>query len=172
MKPSKIILVLAALLSLSGCSTLTRFSDGKASGYRQLEREECVPYARRVSGINLRGNAYTWWQAAEGKYARGNRPIPGSILVLAKTNKLRNGHLAVVAEQLGPREIDVTHTNWGDDWLSRRVTYETQRVQDVSQMNDWTSVRFWNVEKNTYGFPYAAYGFIYNRPEQHTDLTR
>lgn len=49
-KPSKIILVLAALLSLSGCSTLTHFSDGKASGYRQLEREECVPYSSTSMG--------------------------------------------------------------------------------------------------------------------------
>ena len=157
-------LVFVALL-VSGCSTLTHFSDGNASGYRQFSREECVPYARRISGINLRGDAYTWWGAAAGKYARGHTPENGSILVLAKTKKLKHGHLAVVTSQRGPREIDVSHTNWGNDWLSRRVTYESVRVQDASPNNDWSSVRFWNIETEMFGFPYPAYGFIYNRRE-------
>lgn len=151
-----------AMLVLSGCSTLTHFSNDKASGYRTFSREECVPYARRVSRIPLRGDAYTWWDAAAGKYVRGNVPQPGAVLVLSRTNKLRRGHLAVVTDIVNPREINVTHTNWGSDWFTRRVTYESVRVQDVSPANNWTSLRFWNNAEGVYGFPYPAQGFIYN----------
>jgi len=128
-----------------------------------VNRQECVPYARKVSGIQLRGNADTWWDKANGFYARGRYPAPGALLVLAKTNRLRSGHLAVVKQVLAPRDITVTHTNWGNDMLSRRIVYESMRVQDVSPMNDWSSVRFWNREENVFGFPYPVQGFIYNR---------
>ncbi len=157
--------LLPLFLLISGCAAVTHFSNPNASGYRKLEHEECVPYARRVSGIQLRGDAYTWWNKAAGIYARGQTPLPGAILVLSQTNKLRRGHLAVVTNILAPREINVTHTNWGNDWMSRRVTYETLRVQDVSPANNWSSVRFWNNEENVFGFPYPAQGFIYNRKE-------
>ncbi len=33
----------------------------------------CVPYARAVSGISLRGNAWTWWQGAKGGLSAGQR---------------------------------------------------------------------------------------------------
>lgn len=161
----KLRLFLTATLicaTLSGCSTLTRFDHGNAKGYRQWNREECVPYARRVSGINIHGDAWTWWNAAAGKYQRGNVPMPGAVLVLAKTGKLQHGHLAVVSDVLAPRDINVTHTNWGNDWVSRRVTYEAVRAQDMSPNNDWTQVRFWNDEVGKFGFAYPAYGFIYN----------
>lgn len=141
---------------------LTHFSNDKAAGYRQFSREECVPYARRMSGIQIRGDAYTWWDKAAGTYVRGQQPRPNAVLVLARSNRLRHGHLAVVTRQVAPREIDVTHRNWGNDWFSRRVTYEKLRVQDVSSSNNWTLVRMWNNEEGSYGSPYPAYGFIYN----------
>ena len=34
-------------------------------GHKPLQ---CVPYAREHSGIKLFGDAYTWWDQAEGKY--------------------------------------------------------------------------------------------------------
>lgn len=157
----RIISLIAMMLLLSGCGG-TRFSDRNASGYRQLEQEQCVPYARRVSGIPLRGDAWTWWDQAAGVYMRGSLPAPGAVLVLAKTNRLRSGHLAVVTELLGPRDINVTHANWGNDYMSRRIIYESMRAQDVSSANDWSSIRFWNREVDAFGFPYPAYGFIYN----------
>lgn len=156
----KIIACCFFTLLLGGCA-LTGFSDRNASGYRQLEREQCVPYARRVSGINLRGNANTWWGKAQNTYQRGRLPAPGALLVLTQTQRLPSGHLAVVKQLAGPREIIVTHTNWGDDFMSRRIVYEAMRVQDVSPMNDWSSVRFWNREVDAYGFPYPVQGFIY-----------
>ncbi len=33
----------------------------------------CVPYARAVSGIALRGNAWTWWGGARDLYAADRR---------------------------------------------------------------------------------------------------
>lgn len=162
---SRLAIICAVVLLLPACA-VTRFSDGNASGYRQMEREQCVPYARRASGIQIRGDAHTWWDKAAGVYARGRYPAPGAILVLSQTNRLRSGHLAVVTQLLGPRDINVTHTNWGDDWASRRIVYESMRAQDVSPANDWSSIRFWNREVDRFGSPYKAQGFIYNAPER------
>jgi hypothetical protein len=91
----------------------------------------------------------------------GRTPAPGSVLVLQRTPRMTHGHLAVVTQIINTREIDVTHSNWGSDWSTRRYVYERHRVQDVSRNNDWTMVRFWNYHANTFGFPYAANGFIY-----------
>jgi hypothetical protein len=162
----KSILCLAMILALPGCAAATHFSNQGASGYWQLHREECVPYARRVSGVQLYGDACTWWNQAEGVYARGHAPAPGAVLVLAKTSRLKSGHLAVVSKILGPRDITVTHTNWGDDWINRRITYQSARVHDISPGNDWSNVRFWSNEAHNYGAPYPAYGFIYNMRER------
>ncbi len=72
-----------------------------------------------------------------------------------------SGHVAVVKNVLGPRKINVTHSNWGDSRSSRHIIYESMLAEDVSDGNDWSEVRFWNDGKNILGFPYAAYGFIY-----------
>lgn len=164
----KTLLLVFAVLSLSGCA-VTRFSDENASGYRRLKHEECVPYARAVSGIPIRGNAWTWWDQAAGSYQRGSTPAPGAVMVLARTPRLRAGHLAVVKNLVGPRLIDVTHTNWGDDPISRRIVYESMRAEDVSPGGDWSAVRFWNREHDVFGFPYPVQGFIY--PVRETRVT-
>ncbi len=158
MRFKALTLVASACVLLSGCA----FSDANSDGYMKLKREECVPYARRVSDIQLYGDAHTWWNKAQGVYMRGNVPAPGAVLVLAKTSRLPRGHLAVVVDTIAPREIRVTHTNWGDDFMSRRLTYERVTIEDVSAANDWTSIRFWNHDHKAFGFPYKAYGFIYN----------
>lgn len=155
----KIRLLLPAIVSLlSACG----FSHPNAKGYYQLQKEQCVPYAREASGINLYGDAYTWWDSAENKYMRGHKPVPRSVLVLARTNRMTHGHLSVVKNIVNDRQINVTHTNWGNDWRTRRRVFESMRVEDVSPMNDWSSVKFWNFEENSFGFPYKAMGFIYN----------
>ena len=41
---------------------------------------ECVPFARAASGIQLYGDAWTWWTAADGKYERGTKPREGAVL--------------------------------------------------------------------------------------------
>lgn len=117
----------------------------------------CVPYARMVSGINLRGDAFTWWDGASGIYQRGASPAPGAVLVLAQTGRLRSGHVAVVRQVISSREILVDHANW----IRGHVT-NAQSVYDVSPANDWSMPRFYNSEAGSYGSVYPAYGFIYN----------
>ena len=38
------------------------------------------PSPGRKSGIEIIGNAWTWWDSASGVYQRGNAPEPGSVL--------------------------------------------------------------------------------------------
>ncbi len=124
---------------------------------------ECVPYARELSNIALRGNAWTWWQKAEGRYERGSVPKPGAVMVLSKTRRLRLGHLAVVAEILNSREIVVHQANW----LNRGQIHRNTPVRDVSKNNDWSVVRVWYTPGQTYGSRhYPAYGFIYPNDDE------
>ncbi len=150
-------------LALSGCGGggSGSFSSSNASGYRVAKPISCVPYARDVSGVPIRGDAHTWWWQAEGKYARGNKPRVGAIYVLAKSSRLHYGHLSVVKRVINSRTIEVTHSNWGSDTASRCMIYERMRVEDVSPNNDWSRARFWNYHTNAYGSPYIASGFIY-----------
>jgi hypothetical protein len=124
--------------------------------------QECVPYARLVSGINLYGDAWTWWDGAlAGHYERGETPQPGAVLVLRKTRSLFHGHVAVVTQLVGPREILVTHANWGNGWAIPGIIYSDMRVVDESPLNDWSAVRFWNGKAAAFGRIYPAYGFVY-----------
>jgi len=118
---------------------------------------QCVPYARSRSGIKIFGDAYTWWEGAKGQYARGNLPMPGSVLVLSKTKRLRRGHVAVVTAIVSPREIRLDHANWQPDAIITNMA-----VMDVSPANDWSQLRFWNKDARMWGAIYPASGFIYN----------
>jgi hypothetical protein len=122
-----------------------------------IDNVQCVPYARLVSGIELYGDAFTWWDGANGRYQRGVLPAPGAVLVLAQTDRLRSGHVAVVTQVLNSREILVDHANW----VPGQVT-QGQAVFDASPANDWTMPRFYNSEAGVYGSIYPARGFIYN----------
>lgn len=119
---------------------------------------QCVPYARNISGVSIRGDAWTWWQSAEGHYRRNNHPAVGSVLVLERTNRLRYGHVAVVSRILSDREILVDHANW----LNRGQIHKHLPVRDVSSNNDWSVVRVWYTPGNTLGTrSYPAHGFIH-----------
>lgn len=152
---------LCLLFALAACGGGASFSSRHASGHYGPDIVQCAPYARKESGVNLYGNAYSWWDQAATRYRRGSTPAEGAVLVLKRTKRMSNGHVAVVKELINPREIDVKHSNWGSDGASRRIIYESMRVEDVSPANDWTLVRFWNREADVMGRPYAAYGFIY-----------
>jgi CHAP domain len=122
---------------------------------------QCVPYAKQVSGIDLMGDAWSWWDAAAGRYERGRTPRFMSVLVLRRTQHLKLGHVAVVVDLVGPREIRVTHANFGNDDTSRHVIYDSMPVADVSADNDWSLVRFWNYQLEAWGIVYPTSGFIY-----------
>jgi hypothetical protein len=128
------------------------------------EPVSCVPYARAVSGIQLQGDAWTWWDAAAGRYARGRAPRPGSVLVIDRTARMREGHVAVVRRVLGPRDIRVDHANWASGQARGRI-HRDQPVRDVSPANDWSRVLVWYPPINDFGrTAYAARGFVHPQP--------
>jgi surface antigen len=135
----------------------------------QGELIQCVPYAREVSGIDIMGDAWTWWDGAYGKYARGHQPKFMAVLVLSRTQRLRLGHVAVVVDILNLREIRVTQANFGSDYASRHIIYDSMPAVDVSADNDWSAVRFWNYQLQAWGIVYPAYGFVY--PERADTVT-
>jgi CHAP domain len=143
---------------VAACST--KFSTPYATGHYAARPVQCVPFARNASGIQLYGDAHTWWDQAGTKYYRGPYPEVGSVLVLARTARMTHGHLAVVKRVLTNRQIQVTHSNWGSDWRTRRIIYESVLAEDVSPENNWTQVKFWNHVCQCFGFPYQALGFI------------
>jgi surface antigen len=165
MKAPFYYIAILGLLTLSGCAGFAgRLASPSAYGQYHLSPTQCVPYAREKSDIQIYGDAHTWWQQASSRgYQRGQKPQKGAILALSKSSKLSYGHLAVVRKINNTREITVTHSNWGDGPVSRRMTYKSMRVADISPNNDWTSVKFWNPEIDAYGLPYPSHGFIYAR---------
>jgi len=119
---------------------------------------QCVPYARKLSNIQIRGNAWTWWDQAEGRYQRGSTPKTGSVLVLKRKNANSLGHVAYVEEVIDNRTLIVSHANW----LNEGRIHNHAPVRDVSEANDWSAVRFWNTEGGHFGGNnYQPYGFIY-----------
>ena len=164
----RVIAVLAGLLLLAACSSPLRQAPPSAgtsasagSGAEMVAAArplQCVPYARTLSGLAIRGDAWTWWSAAEDRYQRGPSPRAGSVLVLKRTNRLSRGHLAVVTRVLGPREVLAEHANW----LNRGRIHRNVPVVDVSPTNDWSQVRLWYVPGNHLGGrTYPAHGFIH-----------
>jgi hypothetical protein len=65
---------------------------------------DCVPFARALSGIHLRGDAADWWWRDGGRYARGRAPEVGSVMVFAQTSRLPRGHISVVSRVMS-REL-------------------------------------------------------------------
>lgn len=125
----------------------------------------CVPFARAATGIALKGNAANWWDAAAGVYERGSRPEAGSVLNFRATGHMRLGHVAVVTNVIGDREIEIDHANWWGPGAGKGGVSRGIRVQDVSPNNDWTQVRVALGHSGDWGSVYPTYGFIYDRPD-------
>ena len=89
------------------------------------------------------------------------------MLVLRRSGRLPSGHVAVVSQVMGRRQILVTQANW----VHHRVS-EDQPVIDVSAANDWSMVRVWWPPTGEMGVTdYPAYGFIRaDRPATHDQL--
>ena len=120
---------------------------------------QCAPYAREISGIQIRGNANTWWSQAAGRYERGQAPKEGAVLAFEATRRMRVGHVAMVSKVVSEREVLLTHANW-----SRRGGIERDvRAVDVSAANDWSMVKVWYGPQHGLGTSaYPARGFIYS----------
>lgn len=119
---------------------------------------QCAPFARQVSGIDIHGNANTWWGQAEGRYDRGHEPRVGAVLAFAASRSMPVGHVAMVSKVVGSREVLLTHANWSyRGGIERDV-----RAVDVSPNNDWTDVRVWYGPIGNLGLrSNPARGFIY-----------
>jgi hypothetical protein len=120
---------------------------------------QCVPYARAQSGIEIRGNAGTWWAQAEGRYNRGTEPRIGAVMVLQPSRAMPIGHVAVVAEIVDERTVYLNHANWsGPGRIERRAL-----AVDVSENGDWSRVRVWYGPQRSLGIrTNPVFGFIYN----------
>lgn len=119
---------------------------------------QCAPFAREVSGIDIHGNANTWWGQAAGRYERGSQPEVGAVMAFEPTSRMRVGHVAMVSKVVSSREVLLTHANW-----SRRGGVETDvRAVDVSAAGDWSEVRVWFASNHDLGTSsYPVKGFIY-----------
>ncbi len=131
----------------------------------------CVPYARQVTGMEVSGNGGQWWHNAAGRYARGQRPEAGAVLVFRSSGGMRSGHVAVVRRQIGARHVLIDHANWGGPGIRRGSVMQNVSVIDVSENNDWTAVRVQvGHEAVNYGREYPTFGFIYNRGDAGTAM--
>lgn len=148
-----VIVLSCALLGLAGCASREPPDAGTTVGSVPIQ---CAPFARAVSGVQLRGAAADWWQLSKGRYERGQTPAVGSVLVFRRTARLPDGYVAVVSRVASAREILVTHANWVRDRVSENVP-----VIDVSADNDWTRVRVWWPPSGQIGVTeYSTFGFI------------
>ncbi len=148
----------AALGSLAAALLLSLNPGGaSADDYWQ-----CVPFARLASGIQIFGDAWTWWQQAAGKYQTGFTPKSGAVLCFKPTGRMRLGHVAVVSQVLTDRIIQITHANWSLIDGDRGHVENNVTVVDVSPAGDWSQVKVWNDPTHNLGATvYPTYGFIY-----------
>ncbi|MFC4254511.1 CHAP domain-containing protein [Croceibacterium xixiisoli] len=121
-----------------------------------------VLYARQQSGIELFGDAYTWWGQAAGRYDRGRVPRERAVLALRPHDNLRLGHVAAVSRVVDSRTILLRHANWSPIDGRRGQIEDDVRAVDVSPNNDWSMVRVWYGPSNDLGQTvWPTYGFIY-----------
>ncbi|WP_052265186.1 CHAP domain-containing protein [Ruegeria sp. ANG-R] len=124
------------------------------------QRVWCVPYARDLSGIQIRGNAKDWWGKARNSFGRGNEPVVGAVMSFRATGGMPLGHVAVVSDIVTEREVIINHANWHRNKVSLKMG-----VRDVSKNNDWTLVRV-ESQPGRYGSHYPVNGFIYPKFEE------
>jgi surface antigen len=159
--------LLAALPALEAAATSAQRQTSRqvATAARSVNPGlQCVPFARQVSGIDITGNAHTWWHQAAGRYQRGQQPEVGAVLVFRASGGMRLGHVSVVSQVVGPRHILVDHANWpGPGFPKGRVARGVSMI-DVSDANDWTSVRVEiHGHRDGFGRHYATFGFVLPR---------
>jgi surface antigen len=125
---------------------------------------QCVPYARQVSGVQLYGDAHTWWDQAEGRYARGHLPRVGAVMAFEPHGNMRLGHVATVSKLVDSRTVLLKHANWSPIDGRRGQIENNVRAVDVSPDNDWSQVRVWFAPiKGLGNTAWPVEGFIYNK---------
>jgi surface antigen len=123
---------------------------------------ECVPFARKMSGIAIYGDAWTWWGQAARTYERGTNPRIGAVLAFKPHGAMTLGHVAVVSQLVAPGVIMVTHANWSRIGGVRGQAERDVTVVDASGRGDWSVVRVWyDGEAGLGATRYPVHGFIY-----------
>ncbi|MBW8879943.1 MAG: CHAP domain-containing protein [Asticcacaulis sp.] len=123
---------------------------------------QCVTFARSFTGMQIFGDAWTWWEKATGRYDEGHTPKPGAVLVFKSQGRMTRGHVAVVSQIITERYIQVTHANWSPIHGRRGQVEDHVNVMDVSDKGDWSKVKVWYGPLNDFGTTtYVTYGFIY-----------
>lgn len=154
----------AVLGSLAAAATL--FFSG--AGAAQAEPYwQCVTFARMFSGIQIFGDAWTWWGSAmKADYPTGFQPKSGAVLVFKPQGQMRLGHVAVVSNVLTDRVIQITHANWSIMGGRRGQVEKDVTVVDVSPRGDWSQVKVWYDPIRDLGTTtYPTYGFIYQKTD-------
>ena len=160
----KLVSALAACaLVLSAAPALADAVDGYDDASGELQPYlQCVPYARQVSGIQIYGDARTWWDQAEGRYARGHTPRAGAVMAFQPYGTMTLGHVAAVSRVIDSRTVLLRHANWSPIDGRRGQVEDNVEAVDVSPDNDWSQVRVWYAPIQGLGstaWPVA--GFIY-----------
>ncbi|KAA2314266.1 CHAP domain-containing protein [Pseudooceanicola sediminis] len=164
----KLPMLCALLLTAAACSqtnssqTMSGLDpDREAFAFAEVQslkaagrRVWCVPFARNVSGIDIYGDARTWWSQARGTFVQAQTPKVGAVMAFKATGSMPLGHVAVVSGIKSSREILVDHANWERNEISVAMD-----VIDVSEKNDWTKVRL-ESNPNQFGSVYPTHGFI------------
>jgi hypothetical protein len=123
---------------------------------------QCVPYARALTGVEIRGDAHSWWDQAERRYERGLRPKVGAVMAFAPHGNMRLGHVAAVRRIVDSRTILISHANWSTIDGVRGHIEDDVRVVDASEANDWSRVRVWYTPNAALGTTeWPVRGFIY-----------
>jgi surface antigen len=123
---------------------------------------ECVPFAREMSGIQIFGNARTWWGQAAGKYERGREPRVGSVLAFKPHGSMSQGHVAMVSQIVDDRTVKLTHANWSLIGGRRGQIERNVTAIDVSDAGDWSRVKVWYAPLRDLGTTsWPTHGFIY-----------
>ena len=167
MRDHAILLSLAAMLAAPATPALAEdfaFDAGmRQSGKPELPPYlQCVPYARQVSGIGIYGDAYTWWDQADGRYAKGRTPRVGAVLAFKPHRNMRLGHVAAVSKVVDSRRILLRHANWSPINGRRGQVENDVMAVDVSDANDWSEVRVWYHPIQGLGkTAWPVHGFIY-----------
>lgn len=138
-----------------------RGSDSEATSFPPYL--QCVPYARQLTGVQIRGDAHTWWGQAAGRYARGTLPKVGAVMNFRPYGNSQLGHVAAVTRIVDSRTVLVSHANWSPINGRRGQIERNVRVIDTSPANDWSTVRVWYAPNKAIGTTdWPLYGFIYN----------
>ncbi len=142
----------ASRLAVSG-------ADEVLPGYLQ-----CVPYARQASGIQLFGDARSWWGQAAGRYSRGDVPRVGAVMAFRPHGKMVLGHVAMVSRVVDSRRVLLRHANWSPINGRRGQVERDVMAVDVSPAGDWSEVRVWFDPIQGLGSTHwPVSGFIYPR---------